>query len=85
MGGLGANGARPVISYVYSPITVKFGLEIGKYLSCRDVDGVGFTASYAANGMGFNVNLAQANQDAPKENKMRSLGVNALLGPCFAG
>jgi hypothetical protein len=84
-GGLGAKGARPVISYVSSPVTVKLGLEIGKYLSGRDVNGMGFTAGYATNGMEFHVNLAQANRDAATDNKMRSLAVNALFGRFFAG
>ena len=83
--GLGAKGAGRVISYVASPISVKLGLEIGKYLSGRDVNGIEFTAGYEANGMGLNVNLAQGNQDAPTDNKMRSLGNNALFGRFFAG
>jgi hypothetical protein len=61
------------------------GLGIGKYLYGRDVNGMGFTAGYATNGVEFHVNLAQGNQDASTDNKMRRLAVNAMFGRFFAG
>ena len=85
LGATGVKGARPVLSYASGPLSVKLGAEIGKYLSGRNVDGMGATAGYSANGMGFNLNFAQGKQDSATDNKMTSIGVNALFGPFFAG
>jgi hypothetical protein len=85
LGATGVKGARPVLTYTAGSVTVKAGAEVGKYLSGRNVDGMGFSAGYAANGTGFNLNFAQGKQDAAADNKMTSIGVNALFGPFFAG
>lgn len=83
--GSGTKGVRPVISYASGALSLKAGAEVGKYLSGRNLDGSGFTAGYTANGMGFNLNLAQGKSDADSNNKMNAIGVNALFGPFFIG
>jgi hypothetical protein len=84
--GTGAKGVRPVLMYSSGAFGIKVGAESGQYgVSGNKIDGIGFSANYSANGMSVNLNFAQGKQDAAADNKMTSIGVNALFGPFFAG
>lgn len=85
LGTTGVKGARPVVTYASGPLTLKLGAEFGKYLSGRNVDGIGANVGYTAGLVGLNFNFAQGKQDAATDNKLSSFGVNAQYGPFFAG
>jgi hypothetical protein len=83
--GAGVKGARPVLTFSTGAVTVKLGAEMGKYLSGRNLDGMGATVGYSANGMALNLNFAQGKSDAATDNKMSSLAVNGQIGAFAAG
>ncbi len=85
LGATGVKGTRPVLTFSTGAVTVKLAAEVGKYLSGRNVDGMGFTAGYSANGMAVNLNFAQGKSDAATDNKMTSLAVNGQIGAFAAG
>jgi hypothetical protein len=85
LGATGVKGARPVLTYAADALSVKLGAEVGKYLSGRNVDGMGATVGYSANGMGLNLNFAQGKSDAAADNKMTSMAINGKIGAFAAG
>ena len=85
LGATGVKGTRPVLAYSAGALSVKLGAEIGKYLSGRNVDGMGATVGYSANGMALNLNFAQGKQDAAADNKMTSMAINGKIGAFAAG
>ena len=79
-------GLRPVVTFAAGPVTVKAGLESGKFASGEKFSTFGVTVGGSLEGVGFNVNLGSGKQKLTGGDvKSTSFGVNATFGPAGLG
>ncbi len=75
-----AKGVRPVLAYAAGPLTLRVGLESGKYVSGNSVSGAGATVSYDFGGFKLVGNLANGKSDAATRNSQSAFGLSAAAG-----
>ncbi len=86
-----AKGFRPVVSYANGPLSLAAGLESGKILTAISpaasdkFTGFGLTGAYDFGGFKLTGDFANATIKSATELKKNAFGLNALVGPFFAG
>lgn len=84
-----AKGLRPVVSYANGPLSLAAGFESGKVnttaTTSTSFTGFGLTGAYDFGGFKLTGDLANGTIKTTPEQKKNAFGLNALVGPFFAG
>lgn len=85
IGGAGAKGYRPVLSYTAGPLAVAAGIESGEYASTNKVDSAGLSVAYDFGGFKVKGVLSRGKQDGVTNTSQTGMGLSVSMGALGLG